>query len=297
MRSLAYTFVTISLLGACADTPDIEDAENDDFLTEDAKADAFGVEDWSPDGAAVLKLVSTASQTKLHDDVGLSTTVAKSILAQRAVLNGKFDDLAQLDAAKYVGKTVFNALIKYVTEHHLFKTALRVPLSIDDGNGNLKLIQSFNTQAHNAGLTGFARYTFVDENTKFSDKMDSYDKRLEQLAAAAHITIDGEMQRYASSLEDYKVGSVGVCYIGDMKEVADVSSSQSDALMGDMYIVWGWRAGKTKYLDDQIETADANDAFGSDWSSYKTTSKDVLIEATNSDSGDDPSGTLVPPCR
>ncbi|HEY5948313.1 MAG TPA: hypothetical protein VIV40_22605, partial [Kofleriaceae bacterium] len=118
--------MAISVLGACATSPEIEDPENDDFLTEESKADAFGVEDWSPDGAAVLELVSKSTTTTLRDKVGLSSRVAKSIVAQRSAMGGTYDDLAQLDSAKYVGKTVFAALLDYVTEHHLFKTALRI---------------------------------------------------------------------------------------------------------------------------------------------------------------------------
>src|SRR5262245_22370296 len=64
-------------LVGCADEPDVEDGENAVFLTDDAKADGFGVEDWSPDGMAVLKLVSTTSAAKLENDVGLSARAAK----------------------------------------------------------------------------------------------------------------------------------------------------------------------------------------------------------------------------
>ena len=297
MRSHMASLVALSLIG-CAGAPDIEDPETDVFLTEDAKADAFGVEDWSPDGAAVLELVSEASATKLHDEVGLSARVAKAIVAQRTALGGKIDDLADLDDAKFVGKTVFKQLLRFVTERHLFKTALRVPLAIDDGNGKLTSISSFNAQAKAAQLTGFARYTFVDTSTKFSEKMSSYDARLQALAAKAHITIEGEMVAFASSLNDFTVGSQVVCYIGDPKQVADVSASQSDSMMGDMYIVWGWRHKKTKTLDDQIEDAgDADDFFGSDWTDWNTASNDVLIMSTNSDSGDNPGSAVVPPCR
>lgn len=297
MRVFLPGFVAMTLIGcAGADSsPDIEDPENDGFLVGDAKADAFGVEDFSPDGAAVLELVSTASTAKLHDEVGLSTRVADSILGQRAMLGGKIEDLADLDDARFVGKTVFKRLLRFVTDNHLFKTSLRVPLVLEDADGKTLSITSFNEQAKAVGVTGFARYTFVDPDTQFSDKMSSYDMRLQELATKAGITIDGEMMRFASSLEDYKIGTQGVCYIGDPKEAADVSSSQGDSMMGDMYIVWGWRHQETTFLDDAIEDADAE--FGTDWSGWDTASDDVLIMATNSDGGDNPSGAVVPPCR
>jgi hypothetical protein len=296
MRIHVASLVAVSLIG-CAGAPDIEDPEDDVFLSEDAKADAFGVEDWSPDGAAVLQLVSTASASKLHDDVGLSSRVAKAIIDQRDALGGTYKDLADLDDAKFVGKTVFQGLLRFVTEHHLFKTALRIPLSVDDGNGKLTPIASFNEAAKTAHVTGFARYTFVDVDTKFSDKMDTYDKRLQDLATKAHITIPGEMVRFASSLSDYEVGSQHVCFLGDPKEVADVSSSQSDSMMGDMYVVWGWRYKRTKTLDDSLDPSDADSFFGEDWTKWNTSSNSVLLMTTNSDGGDDPGPSVIGPCR
>src|SRR6185503_19249726 len=133
MRTLIGV-VAISLVGCAADdAADIEDGADDVFLTDDAKADAFGVEDWSPDGAAVLKLVTTATEDKLDDDVGLSAQVAGKIVDARDALPGKkFTDLAELDAVPYVGSTVFKQLLKYVTIKHLYKTSLRVPLLVED---------------------------------------------------------------------------------------------------------------------------------------------------------------------
>ena len=279
------------------DNGGVEDAADDVFLTEDAKADAFGVEDWSPDGAAVLRLVSTASVSKLDNDVGLSNQVARSIVAKRNTLPGKkFDDLAQLDAATYVGTTVFNRLLEYVTDKKLFKTAIRIPLVIDDGYGNLKSISSFNDEARAAGKQGFARYTFVDTSSDYGAKADSYDARLQALATAANITIEGELVRYASKLTDYNAGTNKVCYIGDPKKVADVPSSLGDSLMGDMYSQWGWRYKNTKWLYDDADNF-GDDGFGTEWDDWSTSSESVLIMSTNTDSGDEPEADIIPPCR
>ena len=287
--------VAFTLLGCAADG-DIEDPIDDVFMTEDAKADAFGVEDWSPDGAAVLRLVSTASQTKLHDDVGLSTRVAKAIVTKRGQLGGEYEDLADLDAAPYVGKTVFNQLLRYVAGKKLFKTALRIPLVVDDGYGNLMSLTSFNDEARTAGKQAFARYTFVNDSTDYSAKADSYDMRLQAIATALSITIDGELVRYASSVEDYNVGTQRVCFIGDPLEVADVSASQSDSLMGDMYSVWAWRYKSTKWTYGEDEDG-GDESLGSDWTNWNSASNSVLIMATNTDSGDEPIAAVVPPCR
>jgi hypothetical protein len=263
-------------------------------LTDDAKADAFGVEDWSPDGAAVLKLVSNASKTKLEDDVGLSAKVAKAIVDQRGTLTGgEYHDLAELDAAKYVGTTVFTHLLKYAADNKLFKTALRIPLVVE--NDTPVSITTYNTKARSVGLTGFARYTFVDRTTDYSAKMAAYDTRLAELATRAHITIDGEMKRYASTVSEYAVGSLKPCFIGDPTEVTDVAASQSDSLMGDMYSQWGGRYKATKWIYDDQDEAEMN--FGSEWTSWNKRSPAVLIMSTNTDDGGDPEADVIPPCR
>ena len=292
-------FITAGILGSallvgCAGEPGIEDGENDVFLTEEAKADAFGVEDWSPDGMAVLRLVSNASKSELEDDVGLTARAAKSIVDHRGELSGgRYHDLAELDAAKYIGITVFRHLLKHAADNHLFRTAIRIPLVVE-GTDRVS-ITSFNDEAKAAGVTGFARYTFVDVQSDYSAKMATYDTRLQELATKAGITIDGEMMRYASTVNDYTVGSIKPCFIGDPLEVADVTSSQADSLMGDMYSLWGYRYKSTKWIYDDMDEDEMN--FGDEWDSYSTRSKSVLLMSTNTDSGDSPEADLIPPCR
>jgi len=284
--------VAISLAGCAADG-DVEDGRDDVFLTDDAKADAFGVEDWSPDGAAVLKLVSTATQSKLDGDVGLSEKVAKAIIKKRTELGGKFTDLADLDAAPYVGKTVFDQLLRYVAEHHLFKTALRVPLIVESSDTEKKTaITSYNTAAHSADLPGFARYTFVDEDTKFDEKMASYNDRLAALAMKANITIDGEMMMYAYSYEDFSVGTQHICYIGDGNQVADVMGAQAGIMVGEMYSIWAWRHKAKKFMEDEGE-----DQYGDDFAHYDTHSNDVLVIYTNDDDGTHIASDVIKRCR
>lgn len=290
--SLWLALVVPCAVGACATEDAVEDGENDEFLTEDAKADAFGVEDWSPDGAAVLKFVSTASKTKLVN-AGLTDRVAKSIVSKRSSIGGSFDDLAKLDSVPYVGKTVFDRLLKYVAEEKLFKTSIRIPLVVE-GEHTVS-ITSYNDEARSVGLSGFARYTFVDASTNYTDKMNTYDERLQTLATRAHITIDGEMMRYASSVNDYAVGSLQPCFIGDPEEVPDVTSSQGDNLMGDMYSLWGWRYQTKKWIYDDQDESEMN--FGNEWDHWSKTSKSVLLMATNTDSGDEPIADVIPPCR
>ena len=297
MKTLAsLMMMVIPLVGCVGDGGDAEDAADDVFLTDDAKADAFGVEDWSPDGAAVLRLVSTASADKLDDEVGLSTRVAESIVAARAALpNKKFGDLAELDAASYVGKTVFTQLLRYTTVNHLYKTSLRVPLLVEDENTqDKKSIASFNTQARAAGVQAFARYTFVDANTDFDAKMARYNERLAELAMKASITIGGEMLMYAYNYGDYAAGTNTICYVGDGDEVADVMTGQAGVMVGEMYSVWGWRHHATKWMEDNVESADD---LGDDWKSYRTSSNDVLVVYTNDDDGTHIASDVISRCR
>jgi len=284
-----------SLLIGCASEGDVEDGENDVFMTDDAKADAFGVEDWSPDGAAVLKYVSTATAAKLQSEVGLSERVAKAIVAQRATLtNHAFTDLKDLDDAKYVGATVFKQLLTYAADQHLFKTALRIPLVVEDGD-NLSLLASYNDKARQAGVPAFARYTFVDADTKYSDKMDSYNTRLQAIATKLHTTIPGEMLKFAYGLYQYETGSAKVCFVGDPTQVADTAGSQADSVVGDMYSIWAWRYGTKKWQQD--DSNDPVESFGDDWKKYSTTSKFVRLIYTNDDDGTHISSDDIGPCR
>jgi hypothetical protein len=285
-----------ALLGlvGCTGEPPVEDGEFDDFLTEEAKGDAFGVEDWSPDGMAVLRVTSTFSAAKLEDEVGVSERVAKAIVAQRKTLaDSKFRDLRELDQAKFVGITVFKRLLRYVTEEKLYKTAIRIPLIVE-GTDRVS-ITSFNAKAREVGVTAFARYTFVDIDTDYDAKALSYDKRLEELATKAGITIDGEMMRFASTISEYSAGSIGPCYIGDGLEVADVPASHGDSLMGDMYTIWGWKFKTKKVFDDTFAEDEIN--FTDDWKNWDRKSSSVLIQSTNTDSGDEPEADIIPPCR
>jgi len=287
MRSFSG-LIAISLLGCVGG--DIEDPQDDVFMTDDAKADAFGVEDWSPDGAAVLRLVSTSTASKLHDDVGLSSTVAKAIVTARGTLpHGEFSDLDQLDDVPNVGKTVFDQLRRYATDHHLYKTSLRIPLLVEDADTEkLTPITAYNAAAHSAGLPGFARYTFVDDSTHYADKMNTYNTRLKEVAKQAHITINGEMLVYAYGLYQYE----HVCFIGNPLQVGDVAQAQSDDVVGDMYTVQAWRYKTKKWMVDEGE-----DQYGDDFAHYNTSSNFVRVIYTNDDDGTNLSTDDVPPCR
>jgi hypothetical protein len=284
--------MAVTLLGCATDAADVEDSPDDVFLTDDAKADAFGVEDWSPDGAAVLQLVSTASQSKLDDDVGLSARTAKRIVDARASLTGgKYTDLAQLDAVPYVGKTVFARLLAYVNDNHLFKTSLRVPLLLEDENGDShKPLSSLNDQMVANGLKPFGRFTFVDANTDFSSKMDAYNARVQELATKTMTEITDSMLMYAYSYSDYE----GICYIGDAKELADVITGQAGVMVGEMYMMDAWRHGHDKWVDDNIE--DEND-LEDDFKNYDTSSDDVMFIYSNDDDGTHLSSDVIPRCR
>jgi len=292
-RLLSLGLLASVTLTGCAGDEGVEDPADDVFLTEGAKADAFGVEDWSPDGRAVLTFVTSASAATLEDDVGLSARVAAAIVAHRATLTGgEYHDLAELDAARYVGVTVFKKLLRHAADNHLFKTSIRIPLVVD-GDSRVS-ITTFNDEARTAGVTGFAAYTFVDANTDYTKKANSYNTRLAELATRAGIEI-GEISIYKRSLPDYPVGSPEPWFNGAPLEVSDVTSSQADGLMSDMYSLWGWRyQSKTWIYDDQTEE---DMAFGEEWTAWSKTSKAVLLMSTATDGGEEPEADVIAPCR
>jgi hypothetical protein len=280
-------WLAVALVGCAADKG-IEDPKEASFLS-GGKGDAFGIEDWSPDGAAVLKLVSTATEDALLDDVGLSQRAVDGILAQRAAVGGVFEDLAQLDDAAWIGPATFEHMRQYVTEKKLFKTALRIPLVLDDGSGT-KPISEYNQIAYAFGHTGFAKYTFIDGSVSYGTKAESYDMRLQALALAAGVTIDGEMMRYAASLDEYG----DVCFLGDPADVPELTAGQYDDLMSDMYSMWAWRAGTASYVEDP--TLDPAQEYPG-WAGHDAASRTVLMWTTADDDGDFLHSEVVPPCR
>ena len=63
-----------------------------------------------------------------------------------------------------------------------------------------------------------------------------------------------------------------------------------------MYTQWGWRFKSKKVLvDDQFEESEIN--FDDEWKDFDTKGTSVLIESTNTDSGDSPEADVIPACR
>lgn len=117
-RLLAAFVVSLSLLPACSPEQELGDAENEAFLI-GGKADALV----NPElASAVLALVNAADFAKLDDEVGLDRRAAENIVAYRRGPDqldatnddNLFDDLAELDAVKWVGPRAFGKLSDFV---------------------------------------------------------------------------------------------------------------------------------------------------------------------------------------
>ncbi|HEY4176186.1 MAG TPA: hypothetical protein VGM90_05120 [Kofleriaceae bacterium] len=298
MKKLAYlvAVAATTLLGACATEGGVAQDPKDDSFTTEGKEDAFGVEDWSPDGAAVIKFASTATKAQLQS-AGLTAKVAQAILDQRNTLPGKkFTTLHQIDQAPYTGKTVFTALLKYAADKKLFKTALRIPLLVDiDSVANPVSITTYNEAARANNVTAFAPYIYVDVDTKYSDKMDAYNTRLQALAAKSGTPIAGEMKRYAYSLAAFENGTYAPCYVGDGGEAVDIASAHTDEMMSDMYIQWATRWKDKKWFDDNVDSSDFS--AGTEWDNFDTDGDEFLVISSANDDGDSQDPALVGNCR
>jgi hypothetical protein len=140
----------------------IEDTTDDTFLSADEKADAFGAEDFSPDGLAVLRFATNASATALRNDVGLSQRIVDGIIAFRKGPDNRantaddkhFGDLAELDAVPFFGKRAFDAMLITATVKNLYKTSLRVPLLDESG----KPLANNNRKMKAVGLREFGKF-------------------------------------------------------------------------------------------------------------------------------------------
>jgi hypothetical protein len=121
-RSVSPLLALVALGAGCIGGEE-EDGADDSFLA-GGKADAFGVEEGSPDAIAVLLLVNTATQDDLDNAAMLSTNTAKAIVHHRqggdrkdgTADDDRIDTLTELDAIPYVGPMAFRLLLDRARE-------------------------------------------------------------------------------------------------------------------------------------------------------------------------------------
>lgn len=116
LRRIGWSCVVAATLAGC-DAPDAV-PEDEAPLSFDGKADGiFGLAEGTPQAAAILTLVGSASFEVLDDDVGLDRRAATNILDARA--QEPITSLTDLDAVRFVGRSAFEKLLEYVTEQGL----------------------------------------------------------------------------------------------------------------------------------------------------------------------------------
>ena len=130
-KSSVATWACALALTACSGGGDEPgDAENGGFGS--GKADGALDAD-SPEARAVLALANDVAVDvgELDDEVGLNSRAAIGIIEHRDGDDGeagtaddnRFDDLAELDAVPFVGKTALAALLSYAIEHGYLENA------------------------------------------------------------------------------------------------------------------------------------------------------------------------------
>ncbi len=115
---IAAALVSAAFAGCASD--EVSDPENEDFLV-DGKADGTSITDFTPEACGVLALANESDRGMLDDHVGLDARAAKAIIdyrkgADRKLLTAddeRFDSLGELDAVRWVGKSVFHKLLAF----------------------------------------------------------------------------------------------------------------------------------------------------------------------------------------
>jgi hypothetical protein len=123
---LFLLFTVVGWIG-CSGPASVDGDAINDNLPAGGKADTAGLTDGTPEAAAILQLVNTASAETLKGAVGLSAQAADNIYAVRIGDDeqpGTDDDvqfatLAELDAVPYVGPRAFRAMLAYVKRNGL----------------------------------------------------------------------------------------------------------------------------------------------------------------------------------
>lgn len=116
--------IAIALV-ACVPPDDDEDAADDDFLV-DGKADG-GIGEGSPEAIGVLRVANESSRGVFRHEVRLGERSIDGLIAHRAgpdaidgtIDDDRFDTLAELDRAPYVGPLAFTKLLAYARAHDL----------------------------------------------------------------------------------------------------------------------------------------------------------------------------------
>ncbi|MEM7605196.1 MAG: hypothetical protein AAF411_07550 [Myxococcota bacterium] len=115
LLSCTLLLALVGCTGTAADEP--ADAIDDCALCF-GKADAHGVERGSYLALAILEVVNTLDFAALDDEVPLNRLATEGIVDFRAA-NGPFTTIDQLDTARYVGASAFQALADYAEREGL----------------------------------------------------------------------------------------------------------------------------------------------------------------------------------
>lgn len=122
-------------------------------------ATAQAVVDGTPDGVGLLALLNDPATTRsvLDDDVPLDSRAASGLIAHRDGADGlsgtadddRFDDVAEVDAVKWVGEVSLERLVTYAAAHgytptgdDLLGTYDGVPFTVDEADRVLDLVNN-----------------------------------------------------------------------------------------------------------------------------------------------------------
>lgn len=297
-----------ALVAACTSPTDGTDSDIEDGEYEVAAGKADSFEEGSAQARAILALVNdpTVDVQELDINARLSSRAARNIIVHRDGVDevpatdddDLYDDLAEVDAIRYVGPATMRALLDYATSKGLLMdgTTLRLPLLFDSDDH--PFVASKNDEIVAAGLEAYPEFVFA--NAEDRSDVESWFDRFEELSDAGV----GDLYTTAAP-SDYSVLAVGadkgMCFRGDGEGVEAVLSTLADQPFTEMLVIQAWRyRGETHYYDDDAETRTWIDEGLADdevWNGYDERSHDVVISQTIGDGGDDFMAFTIPPCN
>ncbi len=298
MTKLALVLSSACFLSACSgeDSGPRVDVDGDVFGQDaDGKGDqpVGGIRENTFDAFGVLNAAAQLDAAGWRTVTGVSRAKANKLVEAQKSSGWGTVGLPSLRALNSLGVTdaQIEKLRVYAEKHELMpKAALKIPVQNSEG----KYLTDINGRMDDAGLPLFSKNMYSWPGAAGTGQYAYFSELVDR---ASEHDIDADLTTGASLYVGD--GTAHPCYLGSRIAAVSAVEVGLGVIWSEQMMIWGWRAGTKKVLDeveesDLLMALDAADKKA--WLDYDTSSNTVMIASTVSDGGDDPSLELVESC-